>query len=127
MKLEHVAINVSDPKALAAWFADNFGMRIVMAQDEAPFMHFVTDDSGSMLEFYHNPAAPLPDYANIDPVNLHIAFASNDIAADRERLLAAGASPVGEINTNATGAKLAFFRAPNQVPFQLVQRLRPLT
>ncbi|HXF64905.1 MAG TPA: VOC family protein [Caldilineaceae bacterium] len=126
MKLEHVAINVPEPQALANWFAEQMGMRIVMAQETSPFMHFVADESGSMLELYSNPAAPLPDYANIHPINLHIAFSSNDIEADRARLIAAGATPVGEIATTAAGDRLAFFRTPWQVPFQLVQRRRPL-
>lgn len=126
MKLEHVAINVPEPQALANWFAEHMGMRIVLAQETSPFMHFVADESGSMLELYSNPAAPLPDYANIHPINLHIAFSSNDIEADRARLIAAGATPVGEITTSAAGDQLAFFRTPWQVPFQLVQRRRPL-
>jgi hypothetical protein len=68
----------------------------------------------------------VPDYANVHPINLHFAFASNDIAADRARLIAAGASPIGEITTTAAGDQLAFFRTPWQVPLQFVQRRKPL-
>jgi glyoxylase I family protein len=126
MKLEHVAINVPDAKSLANWFVANLGMRIVLASDASPYMHFVADESGSMLELYSNPAAPIPNYADVHPTNLHIAFASSAIEADRARLIAAGAEPVGEISVTPTGDKLAFFRGPSQVPFQLVQRQKPL-
>ena len=126
MKLEHVAINVPDAAKFAQWLIDNLGMRIVLAQDTSPFMHFVADEAGSMLELYSNPAAPMPNYAEIDPINLHLAFGSSDIENDRAKLIAAGAEPVGEINTTPAGDKLAFFRGPDNVPVQLVQRKKPL-
>lgn len=126
MKLEHVAINVPDAKEFVQFFVDNLGMRVVLSNDTSPFMHFIADEAGSMLEIYSNPAAPMPDYANIHPMNLHLAFASSDIEADRQRLLAAGAEAVGEINPTPAGDKLAFFRGPGHVPFQLVQRQKPL-
>jgi glyoxylase I family protein len=126
MKLEHVAINVPDPAALAEWLVQHLGMRIVVASTVAPYMHFVADEAGSMIELYNNPAAPMPDYANMDPFNLHFAYASDDIEADRARMIAAGATPAGEITTNAVGDKLCFLRTPWQVPFQFVQRQKPL-
>jgi glyoxylase I family protein len=126
MKLEHVAINVPDAQEFVKWYADNLGMRVVMSNTTSPFMHFIADEAGSMLEIYSNPAAPMPDYANVHPMNLHLAFSSSDIEADRARLLAAGAEAVGEINNTPAGDKLAFFRGPQSVPFQLVQRKKPL-
>jgi glyoxylase I family protein len=126
MKLEHVAINVPDAQAFVKFFADNLGMRVVMSNTTSPFMHFIADEDGSMLEIYSNPAAPMPDYTAIHPLNLHLAFSSSDIEADRARLLAAGAEAFGEISTTPAGDKLAFFRGPQSVPFQLVQRQKPL-
>ena len=126
MKLEHVAINVPDAQAFVKFFADNLGMRVVLSNDTSPFMHFIADEAGSMLEIYSNPAVPMPDYPNIHPTNLHLAFSSSDIEADRARLLGAGATPVGEITVTPAGDKLAFFRDPQSVPFQLVQRQKPL-
>ncbi len=126
MKLEHVAINVPEPRALAEWFVTHLGMRIVVSQENPPYMHFVADENGSMLELYANPAAAMPDYANMHPLNLHIAFSSDEIEADHARLLAAGAVAVGEISTTPAGDKLAFLRTPWQVPIQLVQRRNPL-
>jgi glyoxylase I family protein len=126
MKLEHVAINIPDPAGQAEWFVNHLGMRIVVANNNPPYMHFVADDAGSMLELYNNPTAPMPDYANMDPFNLHFAFASDNIEADRDRMLAAGATATGEITTNAVGDKLLFLRTPWSLPFQFVQRQKPL-
>lgn len=126
MKLEHVAINVPDAAKLAQWFVDTLGMRIVVASDVSPYMHFVADEAGSMLELYSNPDAPMPNYSDIHPLNLHLAYGSSDIESDSQKLIAAGATPVGAINETPAGDKLAFFRGPFDVPVQLVQRKKPL-
>lgn len=126
MKLEHVAINVPEPAKMAAWWSENLGMRIVMSSDASPFMHFIADEAGSMMELYNNPAAPMPDYESTNPFNLHIAFSSSDIDADLQRLEAAGATRVTDVTTTPAGDKLVFLRDPWHVPFQFVQRQKPL-
>lgn len=125
MKLEHVAINVIAPEAMAAWYQEHLDMKIVMAQTTGTRMHFLADAGGSMLELYNNPHAPLSINGDIDPLSLHFAFATDDIEADRARLIAAGATPVGEINESPV-AKLAFLRDPWDLPIQLVRRFTPL-
>ena len=126
MKLEHVAINVSEPSKLAQWLVENLGLRSVMSLQEPPYTNFLADESGSMIELYHNTSAPLPDYAAMSPFNLHFAFATSNIEAVRQRLMDAGATPIGEISQTPAGDKLAFLRTPWQEPLQLVQRGRPL-
>jgi glyoxylase I family protein len=126
MKLEHAAINVHDPIGLAHWLADNLGLRIVVANTTGTCTHFLADEAGSMIELYNNPIAPLPDYGAIDPYNLHFAFSTSDIERERDRLMTAGATPVGEISTTPAGDRLAFLRAPGDVPIQLAQRHKPL-
>ena len=125
MNIEHFALNVPEPAAMAAWYAENLGMRIVMASTTAPYMHFIADDVGSMIEIYNNPAAPMPDYPNMSPFNFHTAFTATDIEADRDRVVAAGAT-AGEITSTPRGDRLLFLRDPWQIPFQFVQRSSPL-
>ena len=126
MKLEHVAINVKEPALLAQWFVDNLDMRFVKQSSESPFMQFVADEAGSMIELYNNPAAPLPNYSQIDPFNLHFAFSCDDIEAERKRLVEAGATLVGDVTVTPNGDKLAFLRTPWSEPFQIVERKTPL-
>ena len=126
MNLEHIAINVREPAALANWLAEHLGLRIVMGATTSPYAHFLADGHGSMLELYSNPAGPIPDYATLSPYTLHFAFASGDIEADRARLLAAGATPAGEITNTAAGDRLCFLHSPWGEPLQLVQRNKPL-
>lgn len=125
MNLEHVAINVPDPGAMAEWWCQRFGMKTLLASPDAPFIHFISDGQGSMLELYYNEDAPIPDYTDIHPQTLHIAFVVDDIEGERQRLLDEGAAPVGEISPMGTNL-LAFFRDPWGVPFQLVKRQNPL-
>ncbi len=126
MNLEHVAINVNEPAELGQWLCDNMGLRIVMQSEVPPYATFVADDAGSMIELYCNKAVELPDYNEIDPFNLHFAFTADDIEADSQRLVNAGAEMVGEITTNGVGDKLVFLRSPWNEPLQLIQRTKPL-
>ncbi|MEQ8785274.1 MAG: VOC family protein [Pirellulaceae bacterium] len=127
MKIEHVAFNVPDAAALAKWYVEHLGMTIKMQLDEPPFMHFLADDSGAvMVEFYSNTDAPLPDYHQQDPRTLHLAFVSADIAADRQRLIDAGAIPVGDIQRMENGTQLAMHRDPWGLAVQLVHRSPPM-
>lgn len=126
MNLEHVAINVSKPKELAQWLCDNLGMRLVLQSEVPPYANFIADDAGSMIELYCNEVAVVPDYTEIDPFNLHFAFSADDIEAESQRLVEAGATMAGEITTNGVGDKLVFLRSPWNEPLQLIQRAKPL-
>ena len=57
---------------------------------------------------------------------LHFAFAVDDPAAVRERLLAAGASAEGELTTTAAGDQLAMLRDPWGLAIQLAKRKQPM-
>jgi len=128
VKLEHVALLVSDPPAMARWYAEHLGMRVVKASDEAPGLaRFLADAEGtSILETYASDVHPVPDYRALDPALLHVAFATGEIGAARERLVAAGATPLGEITQNAAGDRFAMLRDPWGLALQLAQRARPL-
>lgn len=128
MKLEHVAINLPvHPAEVAQWYVDNLDMIVVRSQDEAPYMTFICDkDRASMLEIYHNTTVDLPDYANIPAFNLHFAFSVTDMEGTRDRLVAAGATPEGDITTTPGGDRLLFLRDPWNITVQLVQRKEPM-
>jgi catechol 2,3-dioxygenase-like lactoylglutathione lyase family enzyme len=127
MKIEHVAFQVPEPAAAARWYADTLGFTIRRAEPEPPFGHFLADGSGTvMLEFYNNPRLPVPDYAAMDPVLLHVALAAADVRGTRERLIAAGARAEGDVSVNPGGDELAMLRDPWGLPIQLVRRKDPM-
>ena len=126
MKLEHIAFNVQDPARAAAWYVEHLGLRLVRSGEGAPFAHFLADDGDCVVEFYRNDGAAVPDYGALSPWTLHVAVQVDDIAAEHHRLLEAGATAVGAINTTPDGDLLGFVRDPWGLTLQLVQRADPL-
>ena len=127
MRIEHVALNVPNPLEMARWYVEHLGFRVKRRQMDAPWAHFLTDDSGSvMLEIYGNRDVPVPDYSSMNPLILHLALVSEDIEQDLGRLKTVGASPVGEPFQTANGDLLAMLRDPWGFSLQLVQRAQPM-
>ena len=123
MKIEHAAFQVADPPAVAQWYVAHLGLTVKRQQHASPWGCFLADDGDAvMLEFYNNPRVGVPDYAGIDPLVLHLAFKAADVAATRARLLAAGATAVGEIAVTEAGDTVAMLRDPWGMAVQLVMR-----
>ena len=126
LRFEHVAINVTDIKAVVDWYTKTLGLVVMRAQNEPPFMHFLADAGKHMMfEFYHQAVA-VSDHAAMHPNTLHIAFAVDDIATERERLIAAGGRAEGDVTTTPAGDKLCFVRDPWGLTLQLVMRKQPM-
>ncbi len=135
MRIEHFALNVADPVGMARWYVEHLGMRIASGSNEPPYGHFLADadsadnagkaDTGGqvMIEVYHNPADPVPDYAAQPPTRMHLAFISADPAGDRDRLLATGAAYVEDVHL-PDGGYIVTLRDPWGLPLQLVKRHR---
>jgi len=127
MNLEHVAINVPEPVQAARWYCEHLGMRVLRRMDKSPWTHFLADSAGTgLIELYCDPEAPLPDYASLPPATLHLAFTATDLATDRSRLIAVGASPIGEIMTSPRGDRSAFLHDPWGLALQITARLKPM-
>ncbi len=126
MRLEHIALQVSEPAAMADWYVTHLGFGIRRRSDEPAVVRFVADGSGSVLwELYHSAKAPVPDYGRMDPAVLHIAVLSADLPADVVRLVAAGATLVSGPET-IRGDQFAMLRDPWGLPLQLVCRGQPM-
>jgi len=126
MKLEHFALNVEDPIAMAIWYCDYLGLTIARQMEDAPFTTFLLDDSNTvMLEIYKNPAAEVPSYRDMNPLLVHIAFVSDDPAVEKKRLLEAGATLVSDHQTN-DGTHLVMMRDPWGLAIQFCKRGIPM-
>jgi catechol 2,3-dioxygenase-like lactoylglutathione lyase family enzyme len=124
MKIEHIAFNVADPVAVAAWYVEHLSLEVVVHKPEAHQTHFLADGAGSFIEIYCNPEDAVPDYRAQDPLIFHLAFVSEDPAQDAHRLIGAGAEFVEEVNLDA-GTKLIMMRDPWGVALQLCKRSQP--
>ena len=127
MKLEHLALQVPDPVAMAEWYVAHLHCSVARSGGEPAHARFLMlADGAVLLEIYRNPKASVPDYEAVDPLWLHLAFLSDDVRRDQERLLKAGAKLVEGFNTNPAGDHLAMLRDPWGIPLQLVKRAQPM-
>jgi len=79
-----------------------------------------------VLELYHQTKAPIPNYRAMDPFVLHVAFLTDDVAGNRQRLIAAGAVADGDVVTNEAGDVMTFVRDPWGLTVQLMKRAKSL-
>lgn len=128
MKLafEHFAINVKDPKQVSDWYCKHLGMKKVLENNEAPFMTFLADATNRVVaELYYRPDETITDFSTQHPLTFHFAFESDDAEANKNTLLAAGASFIEELKPNE-GTHLVMLRDPWGLPLQLCQRSNKL-
>lgn len=126
MQFEHFALNVPDAAAQARWYVQHLGFKTVRARTDAPFTHFLADETGRVVvELYTNPNAAIPDYAAQHPLVFHLAVVAPDARAERVRLEAAGARLFLE-EPQPDGSVLIMMRDPWHVALQLCQRANPM-
>lgn len=126
MIFEHFALNVPDPRAAAAWYVANLGLKIVRSREDGPLTKFLADETGRVvIEIYHNPTAPVPEYSKQHWLVFHWAFVSKDPDADQARLEKAGAS-LAIIEDLPDGSRLTMMRDPWGIAFQLCRRAKPM-
>ena len=121
MKIEHIAFNVESPVDIAAWYVEHLQLTVIQHYPESNQMHFLSDDSGTVIEIYSNPEAEVPNYREQNPLIVHLAFESSDPTLDSKRLIAAGAEFVGEKKVNAD-TYLIMLRDPWGLALQLCKR-----
>ncbi|MGY5354213.1 VOC family protein [Wenyingzhuangia sp. IMCC45467] len=126
MKIEHFAINVSNPIEMAQWYVNHLGLKIVLQKDTSPFMTFLADDSGRvMIEIYNNKDVEVPDYKNLNPLVIHLAFVTKNAEEDKNKLLKAGATLCSD-NILEDGSHLVMLQDPWGLAIQLCKRATPL-
>ena len=111
---------------MGQWYRDHMGMEIATRVDGPPYTHFLRDSGGTMmLEVYNNPVDQVPEYSQMDPLILHVAFVCKDPVAKSSELVAAGAVFVSEARL-ADGSLLLTLRDPWGLAIQLCRRGKPL-
>lgn len=123
LRLDHFALQHPQPEAVSAWLCLHLGLTVYRVSASASRARFLRcPQTGVMLEIYRQPEAPVPDYPAMPPAVMHLAFHSNDIPADADRLVAVGATRAGEPGKNSAGDAFLMLRDPWGVPLQLVSR-----
>jgi len=127
MRFEHTAYNVAEPDKAAEWYAKHFEMDIVRASKEGMRPHFVADKERRFCwEFYCRGADPIVHQNSVSVWSQHVAFNVSDMAAERERLIAAGGRADGDVTKFPNGDAVCFVRDPWGLTIQLVLRAEKL-
>lgn len=125
MKIEHFALQVPEPVAMADWYVKHLGAKVARAGGAPQHGRFMIV-GGVMFEIYNNPAVTMPDYSKTEVMQMHLAFSSEDLKADRDRLVQAGARVVEDIYGTSEGDEIMMLRDPWNVPIQFVKRKNPM-
>jgi uncharacterized glyoxalase superfamily protein PhnB len=127
MKAEHIGYMVDEPIQAAEWYVENLGFTVIRKRGEPAHARFIIDEGkGTVLEIYNNPVETVPDYSSMNPLSLHLAFETDDVEAERDRLLAAGATLEADIEVTDEGDTLVMLRDPWGFPIQLAKRAEKL-
>ena len=123
--VDHVAIAAKDSKALAQWYCDLLGMRILFDNGKEPGTYLVGGEMGGVLEIMpDNGEKPTP-HQPFDPGIRHIAFRVSDFDAAYQSLQGKvlGLMPPAPA---AGGGQVAFFHDLEGNLVQLVSRDKDL-
>ena len=124
---EHIAFNVENPVAVAQWFVDNMGFKIMYKGDPPGNTRFVSDEKNNMMmELYNNQKFPKLNLPNVSYMSIHFAFMADSIEQVKEKLLAAGATIAEDITLTPSGDKVLMLRTPWGMPIQFVERAKPM-
>lgn len=126
MKIEHMAMQVADVAGMTTWYCENLGFTVKRASDDPKPVRFLADETGQvMIEVYRDPNTEIPDYGNMHPLVLHLAFVCEDVDLKAKKLTAAGAALLEKEQT-PVGDTLAMLRDPWGFCIQLCQRAEPM-
>ena len=94
--LEHIALEIEDPAAMAKWWTENLGFKVTLARPSGSM--FIEDEAGRVAFELYRPqdGRNAPDYKNMPILQLHFGLFSDDVEADVKRLVAAGATEVAK-------------------------------
>ena len=126
MKLEHVALLVADPVAVAEWYEAHLGMRVVRKGDAPGTLASSPTTRARACSRSTRARPPCRTTPRWTRSCCTSPSRPDDVGATRARLIAAGATPVGEVVVTPAGDRFAMLRDPWGLALQLARRARPL-
>ena len=122
--IEHIGLVVKDSREMADWYHRALGFTILKsAETETGHVAFIQCSStGLIFELITDKTLPPIEDALSHPLQLHIAFTSSDIEADKNRLLELGAKFETDCATADPEATVLIIRDPWGNYIQLAKR-----
>ena len=122
MHLEHFALYAEDTVALADWYCDKFGMKVVFRGTQDPPVIFVADERGMAIEIINRPPREPLDFGTI----FHCAFLVDDFESAVAELKGNGVPLEDEFAGASADVRLCFFDDPAGNRGQIAWRTMPL-
>ena len=125
-RINHIHLKSPDPKATADWYVKAFNFKIV-ADDVRVFgdrfIRCQSEDGGMAVNISGARSGETlgPGDANPHHGLEHFGLDTDDIEAEIERLVGLGATHLEGPIVMATGGKIAFIKAPDDVRLELIQ------
>jgi glyoxylase I family protein len=127
IRFEHIAFNVQDPVAMAKWYTENLGMKIMRSGSSPTYTTFLADSGEHMMiEIFHNADYPLFEPSKIHNMAIHLAFNTPNIVKTQKQLIGAGASVADSLRKTASGDQVMTLRDPWGLAIQFVERVKPM-
>ncbi|MDO9262533.1 MAG: VOC family protein [Desulfosalsimonadaceae bacterium] len=122
--IEHIGLVVADSKAMARWYETALGFMVLNAfdTDNGHVAFIKCSRTGLIFELITNRTLAPIEGVLTHPLQLHIAFKSEDINKDRDRLTALGAVFVTDCPTKDPAARVLIVKDPWGNFIQLAQR-----
>jgi len=122
--IEHIGFVVKDSESMARWYQEGLGFNILNSFDtENGHVAFIQcSQTGLIFELISDHNLACVEDSLTHPLQLHIAFKSSDIEADKNRLLELGAEFVTDCTTVDPDAKVLIVKDPWGNFIQLAQR-----
>jgi glyoxylase I family protein len=121
-RLEHFAVFADDTRALAAFYQDLFGLRIVREGTGEPPGFFLADGQGGALEIIGRPAGSAVPQRWV----CHLAFWADNVWSVEAQLLARGFVIEQDTRVDSDALRTFFFPDPAGNRCQVVWRRDPL-
>ena len=123
MRIEHFAIYAENTEALADWYCEKFGLKVVFKGTQTPPMIFVADEYGMAIEIIGRTPRDEPiDFTTV----FHFAFLVDDFDQAVAELKGKGVALEDESVGAADDVRLCYFADPEGNRGQIVWRAQPL-
>ena len=125
MKLEHVGICAKDTTALKNWYVKLFDFKVVYNNKKTEPTYFLLMEDESMIEIYPMEQED-PSKTNKHQGIRHLAFGTDTIEEDYQKLLEQGVEIITPLTESASGVKTAFFKDLEGNIIHFIQRKKSL-
>ena len=124
-RLEHIGICAKDTIKLKDWYVKLFDLKIVYDNKKEMPTYFLLLEDGNMIEIY-GAEGPTASVDNKVQGLRHLAFWTDDIEKEYDKLQAENVEIIEELKTNPNMVKTVFFKDPEGNILHFIQRPTPL-